>query len=367
MEKPLGDLLDELLAQRPIPAEKIVASMATASRLAENGDLAAVVGIASLDDVMDEIIAYPAMALIPAWGAEGIGVLSKMAVEGPHSPAAFSVLLSVALGRVPTSEDVFFLRDNWANLPKYVLGPEMPRLASQALRALVLDHLGDTYSKSKLLRALSWQSFAEPGNATADERFELLMSMLIDSHLLLNRPILDGLKALLDRSPEREQELHSFLVKHPVLLDPFVMELRSKHELGSDFITDFVIRRANNEYVLVEIENSTDKLFNQNGAFSADLMTAVGQVRDFQAWLADNISYAQQKLPGIRHPDGLVVIGRRRDLNPNMEKRLSEENFSRRGHIKIVTYDDLLAQAEAVYRNTIERPVVLQSRDQKTI
>jgi hypothetical protein len=96
-------------------------------------------------------------------------------------------------------------------------------------------------------------------------------------------------------------------------------------------------------------------------------MKAVGQVRDFQAWISDNIAYAQTKLPGIRHPDGLVVIGRRAPLTQIMEQRLSEENFSRRGHIKIVTYDDLLSQGRSVYRNAIERPVVQRSRDQKTI
>jgi hypothetical protein len=72
------------------------------------------------------------------------------------------------------------------------------------------------------------------------------------------------------------------------------------------------------------------------------------------------------KLPGIRHPEGLVVIGRRASLTPLMAQRLSE-NFSRRGHIKVVTYDDLLSQAHSSYRNTIERPVVLRSRDQKSI
>ena len=78
------------------------------------------------------------------------------------------------------------------------------------------------------------------------------------------------------------------------MLDPFVTVLYTKQELGSDFITDFIVRRINDQYVLVEIENSTDKLFNQTGVFSSELNTAVGQVRDFQAWVSDNIAYAQK-------------------------------------------------------------------------
>jgi hypothetical protein len=49
-----------------------------------------------------------------------------------------------------------------------------------------------------------------------------------------------------------------------------------------------------------------------------------------------------------------------------MEKRLSEENISRRGHIKVVTYDDLLSVAKAVYQNTLYRPLVLRVKEQKS-
>jgi hypothetical protein len=214
---------------------------------------------------------------------------------------------------------------------------------------------------------ISWQSFFPKENTSQEERLNFLVDMLIDSHMYLNKAILKQFEDLLAAAPTREEELHKFLVEHPVLLDPFVTELRTKHELGDDFITDFVIRRMNNEYVVVEIENSTDKLFNNDGSFTADLMKAIAQVRDFQAWLGDNVAYAQTKLPHIRRPEGLVVIGRRPDLAPIMEKRLSEENFSRRGHIKVVTYDDLLWQAKAVYQNALDRPLVLRAKEQRTL
>ena len=48
-------------------------------------------------------------------------------------------------------------------------------------------------------------------------------------------------------------------------------------------------------------------------------------------------------------------------------KRLAEENSSRRGHIKIITYDDLLDQAKTVRYNLVKRPEVLKSKDSKSI
>jgi hypothetical protein len=341
--------------------------MAKASRLADAEDFDAVLGMAHLDDMFDENLANPALALLPAWGPKGLDGLAALAVNGPHASTALSVLTVLSLGRIPTKQDAHLLRDYWDNLDKYAFAPWMAQEAQQRLRSTILEHLSDTYGKTRLLSVISMQGFFARENTSMDERTAFLMDMLVDSHLVLNRAILQGFEDLLAAGPAKEEELHRFLVTHPVLLDPFVTELRTKHELGSDFITDFVVRRTNDEYVVVEIENSTDRLFNQDGSFSADLMKAVGQVRDFQAWIGDNLAYAQKKLPGIRRPEGLVVIGRRAELSEIMEKRLSEENYSRRGHIKIVTFDDLLSQAKVVYRNALERPVILRSKDQKVI
>ncbi len=117
----------------------------------------------------------------------------------------------------------------------------------------------------------------------------------------------------------------------------------------------------------MEIEKSSDKIFTKEGQFTAAVTKALSQVRDFQAWIAENIAYAQKKLPGIRRPEGLVVIGRNTEFEPIDTKRLSEENYSRRGHAKVITYDELLSQAHAVHQNLINLPMVLKARDQRTI
>jgi len=75
----------------------------------------------------------------------------------------------------------------------------------------------------------------------------------------------------------------------------------------------------------------------------------------------------RKKLPNISHPEGLVVIGRGGQLTEMERKRLAEENFSRRGHIKIVTYDDLLQQSKIVSHNMVSRPEIKKSKDTKTI
>ena len=281
----------------------------------------------------------------------GIDELRKIAARGFYAAEALTILVTIAQEKEVTPDELGFVKD----CPELRLNLKVPaaivKNVQRGLRAFMLDQLGDADSRRSLLAHLSSLSLFSGKKA---DTLSFLMGLLVDSHLVLNRVILERFEQLVGSSPKKEEDLHRFLVDHPILLDPLAVELKSKHQLGTEFITDFVLRRINDEYVLVEIENSTDRLFKKDGSFTADLTKAVAQVRDFQGWVSDNISYAQSKLPEIRHPWGLVVIGLRRDLGPEMVRRLGEENFSRRGHIRIVTFDDLLDQATAVYRNMLD-------------
>jgi len=358
--------IDSLLQERPIPVGKIVALLAKAARLAEPTNFDLVNEVAHMNDTFDQPLAYPAMALLPAWGVRGIDALIRMVSDRPHRANALGILGTIAMGHIPSGDDMSFLPENWNTLPKYDLPADLVQKVRYRLRAFMLEQLTDTYKKSRFLNLLSNAMYFSEKDGVA-KRLNFLFDMLIDTHMVINQNILQQFSLLLDNCPDREEVLHRFLVDHPVLLDPFVGVLYTKHELGDDFITDFIIRRINNEYIVVEIERSTHKLFTKKGILTASLNTAIGQVRDFQAWLSDNIAYAQTKLPKIQRPDGLVIIGRRKDLAPEMERRLDEENFSRRGHIRIVTYDDLLEQAKTVYRNMAERPLVMKSKEQKRL
>jgi hypothetical protein len=363
--------IDRLFEQRPIPVSDIALRLVHAALDRRSSDLPVVRDIAELDELMDEVLASPAMSCLPAWGHEGIDVLLDLAFgEGRKFKTqhrALEVLLSVSLGIIPTSKTVKFLPPSWEVMPHYVLSNDTQQYCSQRVREHVLSCLGDQEGKRNLFFALGQMSLFSGWQEDDHILFDRLLDMIIDSHLILSLDLIEEFAAKLDSGPDREEDLQRFLADHPILLDPFVKVMHSKQHLGSDFITDYVLRRMNDEYILVEIENSTDALFRADGSFTPELMTAVGQVRDFQAWVSENLAYARKKMPNITHPEGLVVIGRRRDLDGAAARRLAEENFSRRGHIKIVTYDDLLDQAHSVHANLIAAPVVLQSRDTKSI
>jgi len=363
----LKSKINKLLSERPIPVEQIVEALSFASIKGDKTDLFVLKKLAELHDVFDQYLAIPALVLLPAWGLDGIEIVIKQAFKGPHKSAALSLLACLSKGKIPTSQDVLFLNPEYEKFIKYNISESIATTVTQKIRSYFLESLDDPFDKSSLIWSISTLGILPESNENRTNYFNFYVDLLIDSHFLLNETKISEFETLLNSSPEKEEVLQKYLTDNSIFIDPFIIELRSKHELGDDFITDYVLRRINNEYILIEIENSTDTIFTKDGQLSADLSKAISQVRDFQAWISDNIAYAQKKLPGIRRPSGLVIIGRNINLSEIEVKRLDEENYSRRGHIKIVTYDDLLNQAKVVHQNMISKPIVLKSRDQKTI
>jgi hypothetical protein len=116
--------------------------------------------------------------------------------------------------------------------------------------------------------------------------------------------------------------------------------------------TDFVIRRLDDEYTLIEIEKAKDKPFTEYPQPSASLSHGLAQVFQRFTWVEDNIAYAQSHgFPGIHTPKGIVVIGRNADLNAKQRRMLSQMNDLLYPRIRIMTYDDVITSARHVLDN----------------
>jgi hypothetical protein len=366
--------LTKLLDERPVPFDRIISLVAEAANTANPQDFSAILNLARSDEDYCFDAEIPAVAALPAWGKHGIEELKKLVLFGPHDGAAFSVLLSIATAHTPSSKDTILLRPKWDQLCRYEIPDTIVKEAQRVINEIVLEQMDDFYLSQRVFAGLNYmmQKSAFSAKGSSDsltkgepiqvEKVSYFLRSLIEPRLSLNDRLIKQFHDLLEEAPKKEKELHEFLFLNPVFLDPLAIEIRSKHELGDDFQTDFVVRRINNEYVLVEIEKSTDKIFTENVSFHSELTDSIKQVRDFQSWIADHIEYARSKLPEIRRPEGLLVIGRRKNWTPQMIRSLDEENFSRRGHIKIVTYDDLLEQAKVIYKNMLETPLRVKGK-----
>src|SRR5262249_34965010 len=155
-----------------------------------------------------------------------------------------------------------------------------------------------------------------------------------------------------------EEELHQFLKYSELLLGlTSTVDPISKFPLGSDYVTDFVIREVPDGYVLVEIERPGLKLFNKpkkNGYLperSRDFNHAIEQIETWRAWVGRNHAYIAQKLPGISPtPLCWLVAGRSTTLTSEERQQLQRYNEQHRHSVRVWTYDDFLERIETVLR-----------------
>jgi hypothetical protein len=176
-----------------------------------------------------------------------------------------------------------------------------------------------------------------------------LMRVFAESSIVLTQRLIDEFRDLIIANMA-EKEYQRFLEQHPVFLDPLAAEVYPQASLGLEYVTDFVLRRHDDRYTVVEIEKPQDRIFTTSNDFASQFSHAIGQVLDFQGWIADNVAYAQRRLPFIENPRGLLVMGRWSDLTDLQKAKLRRWSTNSR-HLDIITYDELLARARHLYRS----------------
>lgn len=229
--------------------------------------------------------------------------------------------------------------------------------------------------RSRVKLPLGWEAFEifppydddtwNPNTASSWAECDLLASVvrrnLADAHLREVDPHAQARKeaAAILRSFEEllagpEEPIHQFIRANPKLLLPTQVQAWSKLAFGSR-VTDFVLRDAAGDYLLVEIEKASHELFGKSGKPRAALEHAIDQTTDWKRYLAENVNTVQRELGlfGIStNPRALVVIGRSSTLTDENRRKLTAMELDR-PKLKIMTYDDLLASARATFENVL--------------
>jgi len=234
-----------------------------------------------------------------------------------------------------------------SHLPTFDLPEGTAGAARTALDDLIIDAQSDVALISKLFNFASSDVIGGPTQTTGFAEHFIQVSG--ESRIALTRRVLDSFVAMVggDLPEERYQ---AFLKQHPVLLDPLSAEVLPKHKLGSDLVTDFVIRRHDYRYVAVEIEKPQDPIFTRSNDFTAPFTHAFGQVLDFQQWIAENVAYARTKLPMIESPQGLLIIGRRSGLTEEQKSKLRRWQTNS-NMVEVLTFDDLVERGRLLLQS----------------
>ncbi|MBO4142714.1 DUF4263 domain-containing protein [Micromonospora tulbaghiae] len=285
------------------------------------------------------VCAELAAGIAAASGVAGIDFLADVAHDGSYSSESQEAIRAIWLAgsNQPIPESGGYL--------SAILESEIPvngfvrQKASEAFDELVLASKDNAILFSKLLTIANSESIRNQVDNTGYAFSERLFRIFSAGSISVSTALLDKFEALIAQDL-REEEYQKYLHDHPIILDPLAAEIVPKHRLGSDYITDFVIRRHDGRYLVVEIEKPQDRIFTSSDDFAAPFSHALGQVLDFQGWVAEQNSYARSKLPHIENPRGLLVMGRRADLTAHQERKLRRW-VTNSNSIDFATFDDL--------------------------
>lgn len=282
-----------------------------------------------------------------AWGAEGMGLIVGIALthHTVKSKSAALTLFSIAAldGRISpppliTMVPLSIQKAANAKVDSRVLRSD----ASHALRTLILslptDDLMIPLSQS-VMHLMSRQDVVET-----------LIAALGVKWLRFGPPVLDQYRRLIAERPDDEPACQAFFCRYPQLLDPMAVQVWSQPDFHGALEPDFVVRRADDSYLVVEIECPGKRLMTKGAQLSGEATHAEKQAVEYESFLSERVQEARTHFPKYRRADCLVIIGTEASLDQAQSEALERAN-QRRQNVRIAGFDWLEARARKLIEN----------------
>ena len=230
---------------------------------------------------------------------------------------------------------------------------------AKGLKTRYRPELGVGASPDDAVKQLASQTFLTPADqALIAARLNATLAEHAEAARILAslRAGIEQLKSCLEAEKANEVALQACLKQYPILFGVEYRSVIAKHRLGGEYEMDYALVQASGLVDLVEIEASTHQLYTVKHDPRTALVHAEQQVLDWLDWIERHAEYARKGLPGIARPVGYVVIGRSSAMSDQDKERLRRRNLAFQGHVEVLTYDDLLARAEALVRTLAGSP-----------
>lgn len=298
--------------------------------------------------ISDELeITFPAYAALATWGQEGLELIVKIAIDGhtvKSKSAALTLFTMLATFGQVAAEGRLMIDPAFASFVNGRINSATTKTAArQALRMLVMSLPADD-----LLIPLS-QSFMHLAMQSPELAQELVAS-LGTKWLHFGPPALDRYERMLVESANDEPAFQAFFCTFPQFLDPMAIHVWCQPDFHGVLQPDFVIRRADNSYLVVEIECPGKLLLTKAGQLSQEAVHAEKQALEYESFLSERSAEARIHFPNYRRADCLAVVGLEKNLTTELRRNLDRAN-GRRQNLKIVGFDWLLERARIVVSN----------------
>jgi hypothetical protein len=300
----------------------------------------------------------PAAVTLLYWGDRGLDALvegAKRTLSSKNLSLTIQILCTVSAREFPQLFIGFPGDDKLSTIVQKSVQENlgMAKAARERLTEFLLSLPNDEDAISAAGSALQMLSFFSL--APAKE----LIAAVASRWLAVSLPVLTRYEDLIEKYPDEEPQFQAFFGQVPQVLDPLAMHVWSKPDLNGAKEPDFIVRRTDGSYLIVEIETPGKQLVTASQQISAHVTQAVSQAMQYRSFLLERIQQANTLFPEFRDPNCLVVIGLERNLNADQRRALMLENEHRRS-VQIVGFDWLADRAEATRRNIISAGIAVR-------
>lgn len=153
-----------------------------------------------------------------------------------------------------------------------------------------------------------------------------------------------------------EDKYQEFFEKNPNFLVQDQINCIPKPNYGGEFEPDFMIESSTTTHFIIEIEKPGKQIFRQDRPTqpNADFTEADTQIRKYLHWARNNLQFLKNRgwpRLSVDNMRGLLIIGKKSDLNDLQRKHLQAMNHDVRATYQIKTYDDLISENKTVLEN----------------
>ena len=293
----------------------------------------------------------PAAWELACWGDAGIGQPAEAIRANPTSKnlsLCVQILCAIASGSIGTP---VFATDSQIDRLQRMVGTDAA-VVDHARRSLL--ELALSMESDEELIDLAGKGFGPVGMlepAIAREMFAAVSMRW----LTVSVPVVARYRGLLADHPDDEPTFQRFFSEHPEMLDPMVVDVWPLPDLHGARKPDFVVRRSDGSYLVVEIETPAKPIVTRSDQLGAQASHAVAQVSEYKRFL-ERLPNGQVHFPAMDEVTCLVVIGLEGELGPSQMQALRNDNRQRHA-LKIVGFDWLASRAETMRDNMVRSTV----------
>jgi hypothetical protein len=300
----------------------------------------------------------PAGAALLFWKAQGIEEIVQAAKNFSNLATrtiAFDLLSSAASSSRPLRMNIGAASELWQRI---IDAGGTSDAVQDAARKKLVELILSIEREDDLAASLAQVFFRHQISTDNVEPAKELVRAVASRWFSIGEKKLREFQSLIDDHGNDEPKFQSFFESNPQLLDPMAVEVWPEPNLFGSRKPDFVVKRSDGSYLVVEIECPNKNLITKAGHPSADVTHAEHQVTDYRKYLLDHIGNVKNVFSGFSDPDCLVVVGIEKSLSDDEKAVLTSLNDARH-RLKVVGFDWLLERAERVSKNVAEHGVVV--------